>query len=194
MAHTIGTPFQNALDAYERYGVVLFTFAFGTGTYGLWTGPGEITYNGLVYRAGGSILEIDDIELNNDGSVAEFTLSLGAQPDKGLTNDVLATFYDEDWHLRPVTTQLAMVNPDTYQPYGVVTILDGFAYEAPLRKGRETNRIEARIVSKTIKLSEMGGKYRNDATQNEIDPTDTSLVDIGTLGGFVKRDLKWGQQ
>lgn len=193
MALTISNAFQNALDGYERYGAVFFTFAFGTGTYGLWTGPGSIPYNGLTYHGGGSLLEISNIELQDNGSVAEFNLSLSTAPSKGLTADVLATFYAEDWHMRPVTVQLAMVDPDTYMPYGIVTILDGLAYEAPLKKGPKSAKIEARIVSKTIRMSEAGGKYRNDATQVLIDPTDTSLEGIGNLGGFTEKDLLWGQ-
>jgi hypothetical protein len=194
MAHTISTALQNALDNYERYGAILFTFEFGTGTYGLWTGPGEIPYNGLTYRSGGSVLEISDIELNNDGSVAEFTLALGTQPDKGLTADILQTFYDEDWHMRPITVQMAQCDPDTRLPIGVITILRGQVLQAPYKRGKKNDRIEGRIVSTTIHMSESGGKYRNDSTQKQIDPTDTSLVNIGTLGGFTTRELKWGQQ
>jgi hypothetical protein len=194
MAFSISTQFQDALDAYERYGVVFFTFSFGTGTYGLHSGPGEIPYNGLTYRGGASVLNIGNIELQDDGSVAEFTISLSTSPEKGLTSDILSTFYDEDWHMRPVTVQLAMVDPDTYQPHGIVTILEGIIYEAPLKKGLKSAKIEGRIVSKTIRMSESGGKYRNTATQTLLDPTDTALVGIGNLGGFTEKDLKWGQQ
>ncbi len=193
MAQTISGPLQAALDDYQRYGVVLFTFEFGTGTYGLWTGPGEIEYNGLIYRAGGSVLDVSNIELTDNGSVAEFTLSLGTQSSKHLTADILSTFYDEDWHMRPVTVQLAMCDPDTYQPIGVITLLQGVAMQAPFKKGLKSAKIEGRIVSKTIKMSENGGKYRNNSTQLLLDATDTALVDIGTLGGFTTKDLLWGQ-
>lgn len=191
MAHTISTAMEDALVDYERIGALLFTFEFGTGTYGLWTGGGEYEYNGIIYRDGGSLLEIGNIELNDDGSVAEFTISLGVQPNKGLTSDVLATFYEEDWHLRPVTVQLAMVDPDLLTIIGAITLLRGLVYQAPFKKEA---RIEGRIVSQTIKMSEAGNKYRNDSTQQQIDNTDTSLIGIGTLGGFTTKKLLWGQQ
>ena len=194
MAHSISEALQNSFLDFERYGVIMFTFAFGTGTYGLWTGPGEIPFNGITYRAGGSILDVSDIDLNSDGSVAEFTISLGTQKAKGLTADILQTFYDEDWHLRPVTVQYANVDPDTLIPIGVITILEGIVYQAPFKRGPKASKIEGRIVSKTIRMSEQGGKYRNGSTQLLIDPTDTSLEGIGTLGGFTTKDLLWGQQ
>lgn len=191
MAHSLSTQMRDALADYDRIGAILFTFEFGTGTYGLWTGGGEQEYNGVVYRDGGSVLEINNIELNDDGSVAEFTIALGVQPDKGLTSDVLATFYEEDWHLRPVTVQLAMVDPELLTIIGTITLLRGLIYQAPFKKG---SRIEGRIVSQTIRMSESGNKYRNASTQAQIDATDTSLVGIGTLGGFTTKELLWGQQ
>lgn len=193
MALTIPAPLQTALDGYERYGIVLITFEFGTGTYGLHTGQGEFTYNGLVYRGGGSLLDVSELEMNADGTVAELTLTLGTQPKIGISADILQTFYDEDWHMRQVTFQLGMLDPLTGLPYGLITLIQGVIYQAPYTKGKEADKIAGRIVSRTQKLSESGDKYRNAATQKLIDPSDTSLVDIGSLNGFITRELKWGQ-
>lgn len=195
MAQIIPPELQAALNNFDRSAALLFTAEFGTGTYGLWTGPGKITYNGLVYMSGGSILEVSDIELNNDGSVAEMTISLGTQPAKGITPDILATFYNEAWHMRPVTVQMALCNPDTYQPITAVTVINGILMSAPLQKGvgKKGSKIVGRIVSLTTKMAEAGNKYRNNSTQALLDPTDTSLLDIGNLGGFVEKDLLWGQ-
>lgn len=195
MAQIIPPELQAALGDYERYAALLFTAEFGTGTYGLWTGPGKVNYNGLEYLAGGSILEISGVEFNGDGSVAELTISLGTQPAKGITPDILATFYDEAWHMRPVTIQMAMCNPDTYQPIAAVTIIHGQLVQAPLKKGigKAGSKILGRVVSLANKMAETGNKYRNNAIQQLLDPTDTSLQDIGNLGGFVEKDLLWGQ-
>jgi hypothetical protein len=193
MAISLSTAMQNALNDYERYGVVLITFEFGTGVYGLWTGLGEITYNGIVYKAGASLLEISNIENNADGSVSELTISLNTDPNKIVTSDILATFYDEDWHMKPVTIQLGLINPDTLGLIGVTTFFRGRVEEAPFEEGPEGASIKGRCVSRSIELSKGGNLYRNEQNQKRFDPNDTGLNGIGTLNGAINRDLKWGQ-
>lgn len=193
MAINIGTTLQNALDDPERYGVVLLTFILGTQTYGIWTGPGNITYNTVLYVNGGSLIEADDVEQNTDGSVVELTLKLGTHPDKGLSQDILETFYDEDWQFGRVIIQIALRDPDTGDIVGAVTLIRGVIVEAPETIGPNGAYIAARVTSQTIKQSESGGLYRNASTQKALDPDDTSLIGIGNLGGAITKDLKWGQ-
>lgn len=193
MAYDISSQLQEALDSPERYSAVFLTFVLGGNTYGFWTGQGTITYNSIDYVNGGSLFELSDIQMDADGSTNECILSLSTAPDKGLTTDVLLSFYDENWQFGRVTIQLAMLDPETGEPIGAITFIRGVIYEAPFKKGRKKEAIEARVVSQTIKMSENGGIYRNAATQKRLDPTDTSLEGIGTLGGAVKKKLKWGQ-
>lgn len=193
MALSLSTAFRNAIQSSERYGAVLFTFEFGDGTYGLWTAEGERVYNGITYRAGGSVLELSDIEGNADGSVAECTLTLSTDPDKGLTDDILVTFYDSDWHNRPVTIEVAMMDPDTRAIVGSQILFRGIMAAAPYKENADKSRIEALLSSKSIALSANGGQYRNDVTQKLLDATDNSLLGIGSLNGSISKDLKWGQ-
>lgn len=185
---------QNALNDFERHGVVFITFEFGTGTYGLWTGLGEIEYNGIIYKAGASVLDVSDIENNADGSVSELTITLNTDPGKIITSDILIQLYDEDWHMRPVTIQLGLIDPDTQALIGVQTFFRGRIEEAPYEEGLDGASIKARCVSRSIELSKGGNLYRNSSTQKRFDPTDTGLNGIGTLNGAVNRDIKWGQQ
>lgn len=192
MAISISNDFQAALDAPDRHAVGLFVFEFGTGTYALWTGAGEKLYNGLIYRAGGSLIDLEPLEHNADGSVGRLALGLNADPDKGLTDDVLIRLFDEDWHNKPVTIQTGILDPATNEIAYSWVEFRGRLEHAELVEG-EVNRIEAVCVSTSIDLSRSGGGYRNDSTQKLIDPNDTSLEGIGTLGGALEKDAKWGQ-
>lgn len=192
MAISISAAFQNALDADEREVVGLFVFEFGTGTYALWTGANEIMHNGLVYRAGGSLIEVGEIDQNVDGAVGRLELQLSADPEKGITDDVLVRLFDEDWHNKPVSIQTGLLDPETGQIAYSSVAFRGRLENAELVEG-EVNRIEAVCVSTSIDLSRSGGGYRNDSTQKLIDPNDTSLEGIGTLGGALEKDAKWGQ-
>ena len=193
MAVTLSSLMYDALHNPERYGALLYTFSFGPNVYGLWTREGEKQYNGIIYRAGGSVLELDPIEFKTDGSVTEMNISLSAAPDKGLTVDILQTFYQEQWQFGQVSLQLALLDPNTLDPIGVIPIMNGVAQEAPYVQGDGQDKIVLRITSNTIKLSENGGSYRNNVTQRLIDPTDSGYEGIGTFGGNVSKGFYWGQ-
>ena len=197
MAYSLSTQLQAALDDSERYSAVLVSVQMGANTYGFWTGQDVLPYNGIDYVAAGSLVNIADIEQLADGSVSECKIKLGLDPEKDFTdgeiNDAILSFYDEDWQFARVVIQLAMLDPVTLDPIGIVTFMRGVIYEAPLDIDADTNYIEARVVSQNIKLSENGGIYRNNATQARIDPSDTALKDIGSIGAAIVRQLKWGQ-
>lgn len=193
MAFTLSTAFQNALDDPERYAAVLLTCTFGINVYGFWTGLGTITYNSVQYVNAGSIIELDEVDQADDGSVTEFHIKCSTSPDKGLTTDILTSFYDENWQFGKVVLQLVMQDPDTGDIIGALTLARGSIFEAPFIEGPSGTYIDARVMSNSIKMSESGGNYRNDATQKGFDGSDTSLVEIGTLGGAITKDLKWGQ-
>lgn len=196
MALSLSTDLQNALDDTERYSAVFITAQLGATVYGFWTGQDIKNYNGVDYYAAGSLLDLSDIDQNADGSVAECTLTLGLNPEKDLTDgatDPLPSFYEEDWQFGRITIQLAVLDPETDDPIGLVTFIRGVIYEAPFTKKPDKHCIDLRIVSQSIKLSESGGIYRNNATQIRLDATDTGLSDIGSIGAEVVKQLKWGQ-
>ncbi len=193
MAINISTDLQNALDNPERYGVILVTATLGANTFGFWTGGGTITYNTVLYVNAGSLIEADDVQQNADGSVAELTLRLNAQPDKGLTDDVLESFYEEDWQFGRIVIQEALLDPVTREIVGAVTLIRGVIVDAPETVGPDGTFIEVRVTTSAIKLSESGGMYRNSSTQKALDGDDTALEGIGNLGGAITKELKWGQ-
>lgn len=198
MALSLSDDFKAALADTARLSVGLFTFEFGTGTYGLQTGKGVITYNGLSYMAGGSAIDISQVQQVSDGSVTKLTLTLSAAPKKGLPADVLATFFDEDWHMRPVTIQLALLDPVTRAVIDNRTLFRGSAdvvtYQEGPGDGSSPNAaLVMTCVSRSLNMSLAGNLYRNAATQLRFSATDTSLVGIGTLNGEISVQSKWGQ-
>ncbi len=79
----------------------------------------------MTYRAGGSLIEVGEIREALDGSVGQLELKMSTLPQKGLTDDVLVRFYDEDWHLKPVTVQLGLMDPATAEIIEVQTFFRG---------------------------------------------------------------------
>lgn len=192
MAKSLSVAMQNALDAGHRLQVALFTFEFGTGTYGLWTAEGEKSFNGVIYRAGGSLIDITEFEESLDGSVSQLQLRLSALPDKELTDDVLLRFFDEDWHLKPVTVQLGLLDPATLEIIEVKTFFRGRLESASFEED-PGSAIVVECNSTSIELSQAHGNIRNGGTQRLYDATDKSMDEIGSLNGAISRDTKWGQ-
>ena len=137
----VSASMQAALDGDANL-ALLYTFMFGTGTYGLWTGVDEISYNGLVYRAGGSLIDIGTIKQSVNGSVGRMTMTLSTDEDKGLTDDVLVRLYDEDWHNKPVTLQLATVN-DAFS-----AVIDAVV----LFRGRIDPQVGSHMIHRSLRL------------------------------------------
>lgn len=193
MAITISSQLQAAFDDPEGNAVVFITFDLDEGTFGFWTGIGPKDYNGITYNAGASVFDVSDIETNADGSVGDFTLSMSAAPDKGITTDVFADLASYTWHMRPVTLEIGMLDPLTGEVVGAVVIARGSMDTAPYDESPESDVIRLRCLSRSSLMAQSGNLYRNDATQTLFDDADTSLVDIGTLGGATEKDLYWGQ-
>lgn len=192
MAKSLSTDFRNALKSGSRYKVALYTFEFGSGIYGLWTAEGEKAYNGVIYRAGGSLIDVSDFEESLDGSVGQLELRLSALPDKGLTDDVLVRFFDEDWHLKPVSVQLGLIDPATAEFIDVQPFFRGRIESASFEED-PGSAIVAQCMSTSIDLTLPGGNIRNGGTQRLIDPNDPSMDEIGSLNGALQRDRNWGQ-
>lgn len=192
MAKSLSTDFQNGLKSGSRTKVALYTFEFGSGTYGFWTAEGEKPYNGVIYRAGGSLIDVSHFEESLDGSVGQLELRLNALPEKGLTDDVLVRFFAEDWHLKPVTVQLGLIDPATAEIIEVETFFRGRLETSSFEEDPGAV-IVAHCMSKSIELTLPGGNIRNGGTQRLIDPNDPSMDEIGSLNGALRRDRNWGQ-
>src|SRR5690606_26896305 len=114
----------------------------------------------------GSVLELSNIEDAGDGSISEMTITLSAAPNKGLTVDVLSSFYDEDWHMQPIMVELGFRDPSTGEIIDTVVAFDGLMFQAPWRIGTGAgSKIQLRCVSNATKMSESGSKFRNAQTQ-----------------------------
>lgn len=103
----------------------LIRFEFGTGTYGFISSVQPLTYSGLTYQPGG-LLNVSDFS-DSAGLVAQnFTVSLTASPDDGLTPSVLKTIEAEDYRDRPVKIYDAHFHPDTGALVGVEIVKRGY--------------------------------------------------------------------
>lgn len=84
-------------------------FEFGTGTYGLWNGKGDLTFGSLVYWAN-SIIQVEEAAQSMGTSAIPLTIKLPAKT--GLTPDKLLLIEQEDYKNRPVIVYDFYFDPD----------------------------------------------------------------------------------
>lgn len=110
---TLATATATQVDSDAPIGSRMVLFDFPSGLHGFWEGVGDLPWNGVTFRGSGSLI---DIEFGDEalGSEANgFSLKLRSNPDAGITSDVLATFFSESYHLRPVTIYEVWFTPNT---------------------------------------------------------------------------------
>lgn len=90
---------NNVLDMLDRgeIGIIgLLLLQLGSGSYGFAKSQEPVLYNGVTYQPGG-IIEVSELSASTGLFAQEFTLTLSASPDDGLTPAVLQTIEAEDY-------------------------------------------------------------------------------------------------
>lgn len=103
----------------------LIRFDLGGGSYGFVKSVQPFEYNGLTYVPGG-IISVSDLGSETGLSAQQFTMTLAASPDDGLTPEVLQTIETEDYRDRPVTISDAYFHPDTNELLYVQAMKRGY--------------------------------------------------------------------
>lgn len=108
----------------------LARFDFGTGTYGVWNGTGELVYedfagSGVTYKPN-ALIRVEDIPLGLGTAAVPLTIEMPESANYGVTPDVLATIEDEDYKGRPVTIYDAYFDPDSRELIHVEPLYRGY--------------------------------------------------------------------
>ena len=179
------------LDAGRVVTRALIEMQFGSGTYGFWSGLGELTYSGLTYVGAGSLIKIGDLDYVSDLSSAAVTLTLTGIANSDLTPDVLASIEDEAYHGRPVILRRAYIHPDTRALVSVERIWRGYVDQVShsYTIGGEAV-LEVACESRARDNTRRGYRTYSDADQRRIDPDDGALRHAATAGA---QTVYWGK-
>lgn len=143
----------------------LIRFDFGTGTYGFIKAMAPFTYSGVTYQPGG-IIQVSDLSGASGLSAQQFTITLAASPDDGLTPEVLRTIEAEDYRDRPVTISDAHFHPDTGALVAVQVLRRGYVdvidHEDDPNAGYA---LVANCETRALDYTRMNGRKRSDTDQ-----------------------------
>ncbi len=150
----------------------LIRFDFGTGTYGFIKASQPFEYNGLTYKPGG-IISVSDLGSATGLSAQQFTVTLAASPDDGLTPEVLQTIEAEDYRDRPVTIYDAYFHPDTNELLYVQAMKRGYVDVIDHDDNASDGyTIIASCESRALDYTRMNGRKRSTSDQARRAPGD----------------------
>ena len=155
----------------------LFThFEFPEGNFGFHTGLGTIVWSGVEFVGAGSLLQIDKITSQSDGTAVGVKIELTSIPNTDLTPDVLGSIFDYTYFGAPVTLYSRFINLETRAPIETLTQWGGYIdkIEEAWVVGGES-RLRAYLEGRSRGFTREGYRKHNDADQREIDPNDGSL-------------------
>jgi hypothetical protein len=188
---TLPTSVLNLLDE-GRIGIRgLIRFDFGTGTYGFAKSIVPITYSSLVYQPGGAI-SVSDLNDDIGMTASQFTVSLSASPDDGLTPEVLQTIEAEDYRDRPVTIYDAYFHPDTNEMLFVQVMKRGYVDTIDHVDTQGVGyTIIANCESRALDYTRINGRKRSDLDQKRRNPGDAFFLFAATRG---REQVYWGKE
>ncbi|WP_309086470.1 DUF2163 domain-containing protein [Chelativorans sp.] len=167
----------------------LMKFAFGTGTYGFVKGQQPFAWNGLTYQPGG-VIEVSDFTAGTGTEARQFTITLAASPDDGLTPAVLRTIEQEDYRDRPVTIYDAYQHPETGALLHVEAIERGYIDTLRHEETEDGYVLVADCESRALDYSRTNGRKRNDADQKRRAPNDDFYSNAAMRG---REEVWWGR-
>lgn len=176
------TATQTALSAQGIIRRSMILFQFPSGNYGFWDGAGAFTYNTVTYNPGAQLIQIDTgtqvLTLESNA----ITLRLYANPDTGLTEDVLRTIETEYYHQRPVTISKALFNADTKVLISVIPVWKGYVDQITHERSPEGFALVGRCESRSIDYTRRGWATASSSQQKQISPGDLGLEYCGVAG------------
>jgi hypothetical protein len=173
MVRVIDTQQQQALESDNLVKTRMILFSLPSGNHGFWYGTGEITYNSIIFKGTGRLIEISDspetLGLGANGKV----IRLNENPAIGLTPTVLATIHQEQYLLRPVVIWDALFNNATGERVGLPILnWSGRIRNVSTKQSGSESYIEAQCESRNYDNSRRNFTMANSAHHDLIAPGD----------------------
>lgn len=168
----------------------LIRFDFGGGTYGFIKAMSPFTYAGVTYQPGG-IIQVSDLSAASGLSAQQFTITLAASPDDGLTPEILQTIEAEDYRDRPVTISDAHFHPDTGALVAVQALRRGYVDVIDHEDDPDTGyMLLANCETRALDYTRMNGRKRSDTDQQRRSPGDRWFEYASRRG---REEVFWGR-
>lgn len=162
----------------------MLLFDLASGYYGFWTGQGIRVWNTIDFLGVGSLIQVSRENENTSLEAGAVVATLRAQPDLGLTANILASIENEAYKNRPVTIYRALLNRTTWAFIDDPIILwkgiiDYFSHD----EGADGDYVlTCHMESRAIDYTRRGAAVRSSAQQILVSSGDKGFDFVGVAG------------
>ena len=186
MARSLEASFEAATLAALVRPIVLVELAFASGSVRVWTGLGDLTWNGATWVGTGTFMGISPIEETAEVRAAGVTLTLS-----GIPSSLIALALAEPYQGRPCAIHFGALDTNTYALIGTpFQIFKGRMDVMTIEEGPETATISVSAESRLVDLERARERRYDHQDQQLVAPGDRFFEYVPSI---VNAEIKWGQ-
>jgi hypothetical protein len=201
----ISTAIQNNLEDDVVYPFFAIELEFDSGPLRLWTGVGELVFEGVSYTGTGNLLDVSSIEETTEIAVRGATITLSGMP-----SEVISLALQSPYQGRVCKIYFGMFSKGSLQKEdgayilledggkiqlelqetGLTQIFSGYMDEMNIDEGPESGTIELKVENKLIDLERARTRRYTSEYQKSVYPGDLGLDFVESL---QDKKVVWGR-
>lgn len=185
MARDLNSYVESAIGSKTLEPVMLLELNFSSGPVYLWTGYGDLVYDGKTYIGGGELLGVGNISETNDTTAQGISVSLSGVP---LDMISLVLTESDTFQGREANILLGVMQDGAL--LGATQIFSGAMDTMTIAENGETSTIAVSIENELLRLLIPPNQQYTDADQKLDYPEDDFFQYVN---GIQQADILWGQ-
>jgi len=205
MSRDLTTGILDLIDDDVVYPFFAVELLFDTGALYLWTGLGDLVYDGTAYTGTGTLLDISDVEETVEIAARGATLTLS-----GIPSEVLALALTEPYQGRQCKIYFGLFNKGKLlqedsayilledgsrialelQELGLAEIFAGYMDQMNIQEGADTCDVELKVENKLVDLERARVRRYSSGYQKSVYPNDKGFDFVEDL---QDKEIVWGR-
>ena len=184
MTRSLTTAFKNETLASEITPIALVDLDFSGGHVRVWTGQGDLTWDGKTWTGTGTLLNIDAIQESTDIAAHGVSLQLN-----GVPSELLSTVLTEHYQGRAAVIYLAALNSSQAVIADPFILWSGRMDVMQIQDAAETATITLNAENRLIDLERQRERSYTDLDKKNFFSSDRGLEHVAAQ---LDRELNWG--
>ena len=183
MTRSLTTAFKNETLASEITPIALVDLDFSGGHVRVWTGQGDLTWDGKTWTGTGTLLNIDAIQESTDIAAHGVSLQLN-----GVPSELLSTVLTEHYQGRAAVIYLAALNSSQAVIADPFILWSGRMDVMQIQDAAETATITLNAENRLIDLERQRERRYTDLDQKNFFSSDRGLEHVAAQ---LDREFNW---
>lgn len=185
MSRDISAGVQSAISATEVQPIILFEGLFSSGTVYIWSGYGDLSWNGNTYSGVGTLGAISNVSEASEISAKGITVSLS-----GIPSDLISLVLSDVRQGAPGKVNMGFLNSSGVMIDDPILMFEGKLDVPSIQEGGDTSMITLSYESRLIDLQRAReSRYTNEEQQRAF-PGDLGCEFIASL---QEKQITWGK-